>query len=166
MQKVHEHIIRMSKPSDEASLQITRQDLWGALMFFATHPEDFIEALDSAEIDEDLHPDGKVTLSRTLDFRPYHVKDKVLTEPENKITFEIQESESIPASKFEIQIEEPEQNVFFLRFTYYEDTAHKSLEGAAQYQSLRTQAWENKDLDVCQKLILMITDGAFAKTKH
>lgn len=166
MQKVHEHIIRMSKHTVEAALKMTRQEIWRALMFFATHPEDFIQALESAEIDENLHPDGKITLTRTLDFGPYSVIDKVSTEPENKIIFEIQESEKIPSSKFEIQVEEPEQGVFFLRFTYFEDTTHSSLEGAEQYHSFRTQAWENKDLEVCQKLILMIVDGKFAKTKH
>lgn len=166
MQKVHEHIIRMSNKSPELSGRITRCDLWEALMYFATHPEDFIPALEGAEIDEDLHPDGTITLNRKLNFGPYSVNDIVESVPKDQLKFNILETEAIPQSLFEIQIEEPEQDVYFLRFTYHENTEHEQLKGAEQYKPLRIQAWEQKDKDVANKLLEMIVEGKFVTTKQ
>ena len=166
MQKVHEHIIRMSSKSQDLAGKVTRDDLWNGLMFFATHPEDFISVLEDAEIDEDLPPDGKTTLNRKLNFGPYSVQDIVETFPQDVVKFNIVETEAIPESRFEIQIEEPETDVFFLRFTYFENSEHDQLKGAEQYKPLRTQAWEQKDKDVADKLLEMIADGKFVTTKQ
>ena len=75
MQKVHEHIIRMSSKTPDLAGKVTRDDLWMGLMFFVTHPENFISVLEDAEIDENLHPDGTTTLNRKLNFGPYTVQE-------------------------------------------------------------------------------------------
>ncbi|WP_282196225.1 AtaL-like protein [Turicimonas muris] len=166
MQKVHEHIIRMSSKTPDLAGKVTRDDLWMGLMFFVTHPEDFISVLEDAEIDENLHPDGTTTLNRKLNFGPYTVQDVVETIPQELIKFNIDETEAIPQSRFEVQIEEPEAGVFFLRFTYFENTEHEQVKGAEQYKPLRIQAWEQKDKDVANKLLEMIAQGKFIATKQ
>ena len=88
------------------------------------------------------------------------------TFPQDVVKFNIVETEAIPESRFEIQIEEPETDVFFLRFTYFENSEHEQLKGAEQYKPLRTQAWEQKDKDVADKLLEMIADGKFVTTKQ
>ncbi|WP_051278711.1 AtaL-like protein [Solimonas flava] len=108
-----EHLVQINDPRDERLEALSRLQLWRGLLLRAQTPQLFIPWLDSAAIDSD--DDG--TLTRTLRFGDYEVRDRVsFAEP--AVHYEIVGPQSDSRFSLTMRIEEPSPGMLFVRFTY------------------------------------------------
>ena len=145
-----EHLVQINDPLMPLLDPLSRSQLWRGLVRRAEEPTRFVLGLEHAKIDARRERAGTVELSRTLDFGSFRVNDRVLLTPMTGTVTHVDACERFPASRMTIRIEEPQPDMFYLRFIYEFDdgaAANDADEIDAATTVLRKQAYTTSDLD-------------------
>jgi hypothetical protein len=76
------------------------------------------------------------------------------------VIYEVEATESTPASTLTMAVEEPEEGSLFVRFTYARTRAEGEPEMDAFYADHLKQAYTQADLDTIQTIRRMAEEGA------
>lgn len=150
MIKVHEHSIEVTNENDTLFSLLTIPNLLRHLEYYAKHPHEYFEPLESSEVQEVFEKEVQ-TLYRVLHFGTMTVKDKVTFTNDLAMVTEIEATEDYPASRLTIKIETAGINHSVnLHFIYEEDTVDVPKEDI--FLSLRRKAYEQKDRDMVDQI--------------
>ena len=151
-----EHLVQINDPLNPLQHSLDAAQLWQGLVLRAEQPQQFVMGLAGFAIRERATEDEAITLSRTLDFGSFSVRDRVLLTPPFKSQTLTDAGPTWPASRLTITIERPEDESLFLRFVYeFEgDAASVAETGAhtAEILALRRQAYHAADLDTVARI--------------
>lgn len=149
---LHEHIIEISNPDRGQVSSISREGLWQGLVDFAKNPTQFIDALQSCRLAGQEQTAAGVVVTRCLNFGSFELHDQVTLIENRQIITDVEQTQAYPASRFIVTIEEPAEGALFLRFQYLEAFV-TGISDNAQIQTLRRQAWSQKDRDVVDRIL-------------
>lgn len=153
-----EHLVEINDPLMPLLPVLTRAQLWRGLIRRAERPTDFVLGLAAATIHDRTERDGELQLTRTLDFGPFQVHDRVRLREDSECVTLTQAGAQYPASRLTIRIEEPAPGQLFLRFTYASDADDAELDEVAV--QLRNQAYKSADIDTVVAIRRLAEAGA------
>src|SRR5215510_9542977 len=124
-----EHLVQINDPLMPLLDPLSRSQLWRGLVRRAEEPTLFVLGLESASIDTRTELGGGLQLTRTLDFGSFRVNDRVVLTPMTGSVTHVAACERFPASSLTIRIEEPQPEMFYLRFIYEFDDGAAANDG-------------------------------------
>jgi hypothetical protein len=89
------------------------------------------------------------------------VRDSVTFLPQLSVHYHVPAQGEIPASSLVMSIEEPEPEVFFVRFEYADDSEDSDAGMDAFYNEFRRSAYEEADIDTIRIIRQLAQDGRF-----
>jgi hypothetical protein len=140
------HLIQINDPLDPLDPLVeplTRAQLWRGLVMRAEAPRLFMEHLDDCRI-FDKTPDG---MSRELRYGNLSICDTVTFLPLLQAHYQVPAQGEIGASSMRMRIEEPAQDVLFVRFDYDIDQPEDPSGEEAFYNEFRRTAYQEADID-------------------
>jgi hypothetical protein len=151
-----EHLIQINDNNLLEVDNLSRAQLWFGLLARAYKPTKFILGLEGADILDTQLQDGVMVIKRRLDFGSFKIFDEIELHDEQRTINRIYPSEFSGASSLVIQIEEPQDQELWLRFTYHieelEDAnAQQGLE-MQQMNEARRQAYKASDIDTVKMI--------------
>lgn len=149
------HIVEITDPLNPLIEPLTRNQLWNGLVLRAEQPKMFVPWLDGSRLFD--RTDNSV--SRELRYGELLIQDRVTFLPQQKILYEVPEQKDIPASTLTMMIEEPQQDIFFVRFEY--DDGKPELEGSmdAFYDEFRHSVYQESDIDTIRIIRQLAEQG-------
>jgi hypothetical protein len=149
------HLVEINDPLNPLIDPLSRTQLWCGLVLRAETPMAFVPWLDQCRIIEK----SEDALLRELHYGELVVRDKVLFLPQEQVVYEVPQQKDIPASRLTMTIEEPQPEVFFVRFEY-DDFASEAADSAnAMYDDFRRSAYQESDIDTIRIIRQMAGDG-------
>lgn len=109
-----EHLIEINDPGNMLLEPLSRMQLWQGLVLRAEAPELSVVGLDACVVLER----NDDYLRRELRFGHLRVHDEVFLAHLHEVRYEVMASESFPASRLVMRIEEPYPGRLFVRFLY------------------------------------------------
>jgi len=150
-----EHVVIVNDPSSPFLEAISREELWFGLTCRAEDPRPFLPGLDSCTIDE---RDDNV-LIRTLHFGQVTVRDRVVMEPLEWISFESEKTAEHAGGVLTITIEEPEPEMLVLRFSYRTSLAETAGDVDEAYAGFVQSAYHQSDIDTVGVIRMIVASG-------
>ena len=150
-----QHLIQINDPDNPLIPSLTRQQIWNGLVLRAELPMSFIPHLDACELRR--HPDG--SLARDLRYGDLHIHDTVSFAQLERIVFAVAEQGEISASTLTMSIEEPAQDMFFVRFDYALASTKEETSEEAYYNEFRRSAYVEADIDTIRVIREMAESG-------
>ncbi|WP_019139916.1 SRPBCC family protein [Noviherbaspirillum massiliense] len=148
------HLVEINDPLNPLISRLTREQLWRGLVARAESPQDFIPSLDRCL----LHERTELTLARELHFGDLVVRDQVTFLPQHQVRYQVPKQKDISASSLTMTIEEPEPDIFFVRFEY--DDGNEPVSSAeAFYDEFRRSAYQEADIDTIRIIRQMAEEG-------
>ncbi|SNS12527.1 protein of unknown function [Noviherbaspirillum humi] len=152
------HLIEINDPLNPLIDPLTREQLWRGLVLRAEIPKAFVPWLDQCHITDR----SEDSISRELHYGDVVVHDRVTFLPQHQVRYQVPQQKDIPASSLTMTIEEPNPDVFFVRFEY--DDGHEEADTmAAFYSEFRRSAYQEADIDTIRTIRQMAEDGRLAK---
>jgi hypothetical protein len=145
-----EHLVQINDPLMPLLDPLSRSQLWRGLVRRAEEPTRFVLGLEGSTIESRVQHEQTLELKRTLDFGSFRVSDRVVLTPMSGTVTHVAASDRFPASRLTIRIEEPQPEMFYLRFIYEFDdgaAANDESELDGQTTALRKAAYRSSDLD-------------------
>lgn len=149
------HLIEINDPLNPLIEPLSRAQLWRGLVLRAETPQAFIPWLDSCVILEKT----ATTLLRVSHYGDVTVHDKVVFQPQEKVIYQVPQQKDIPASRLTMTIEEPQPEVFFVRFEYDDGASEADDSAQAMYNDFRRSAYEEADIDTIRTIRQMAEQG-------
>jgi hypothetical protein len=137
------HLIEINDPLNPLLDPLTRTQLWRGLVLRAESPDIFVPYLDAFEI----HSRTDTTLSRELRYGTLTVRDEVIFSPLQRVHYRVPAQGEIPASSLLMEIEEPQPDIFFVRFTYDDGAGDDESSADAYFNEYRRSAYVESDID-------------------
>ena len=149
------HLIEINDPLNPLIEPLSRAQLWRGLVLRAEAPTTFVPYLDRC----DILDKSAWALSRELHYGDLVVRDRVTFLPQQQVVYEVPPQKDIPASRLTMTIEEPEPEIFFVRFEY-DDSADDADAGAdAFYNEFRRSAYQESDIDTIRTIRQLAQEG-------
>jgi hypothetical protein len=149
------HLIQINDPLNPLVDPLTRDQLWRGLVVRAESPKTFIPWLDRC----DILDRAENSISRESHYGELIVHDRVTFLPQDQIRYHVPPQKDIPQSSLTMTIEEPEQDVLFVRFEY-DDGASEELDNAQEmYNDFRRSAYKEADIDTIRIIRQMAEAG-------
>jgi len=151
------HLIAINDPLNPLIDFLTREQLWRGLVLRAESPKLFVPHLDNC----DLLERQDATLTRELRYGELVIRDVVTFLPQQQVVYQVPAQKDIPASSLTMTIEEPQAELFFVRFEY--DDGHDDESGSmdAFYNEFRRSAYQEADIDTITLIRQMAEQGRF-----
>ncbi|MFZ1181112.1 MAG: SRPBCC family protein [Herbaspirillum sp.] len=150
------HLIQINDPLDPLIGNLTREQLWRGLVIRAEAPQLFMPHLDECR----LSGRTAVSVERMLRYGELRIHDIVTYALQQHVHYQVPAQGDIPASSMCMRIEEPEENMLFVRFEY-DDGASDDIDGKqAVYDQLRRSAYEKADTDTIRIIRELSIEGA------
>jgi hypothetical protein len=148
------HIIVINDPLNPLIDPLTRDQIWRGLVLRAETPGVFVPWLDSCKL-FDRTPES---VSRELRYGDLTIVDRVTFVPQQEILYQVPQQKDIAASSLCMSIEEPQADLFIVRFAY--DDGIEETEGSvdAMYNEFRQSAYLESDLDTI-RVIRQLAQG-------
>lgn len=141
----YEHIVQVNDLAKSDLPQLTRTQLWNGLVCRAREPDKFLVGLEHYRILEDQGD----YLKRCLELPGLTVNDEVWLTLESRIEFKITPTENTPGGSLVMQIEEPEPQALFVRFSYC--SLHlQDMDESLPYDLFVQQAYVAMDIETIQ----------------
>ena len=137
------HLIQINDPLNPLLDRLSRGQLWHGLVLRAEEPKTFIPYLDRCNI-LDRAEQG---LERELHYGDLIVRDRVTFMPQQQVVYHVPPQKDIPASRLTMTIEEPEPDIFFVRFEYDDGASEAEDTTEAFYNDFRRSAYQEADID-------------------
>ncbi|HJV75656.1 MAG TPA: SRPBCC family protein [Noviherbaspirillum sp.] len=149
------HLVEINDPFNPLIDPLSREQLWRGLVLRAETPTLFIPHLDRCDVLEK----SALSLSRELHYGDLVIRDRVTFLPQQQIVYHVPPQKEIPASKLTITIEEPQPQVFFVRFEY-DDSASEEADVANEfYNDFRRSAYQEADIDTVRIIRQLVQEG-------
>jgi hypothetical protein len=156
------HLIQINDPLDPLIVNLTREQLWRGLVMRAEAPQLFMPHLDECQLSDRT----AVSVERMLRYGELRIHDIVAYALQQHVHYQVPAQGDIPASSMYMRIEEPEENVLFVRFEY-DDGASDDIDGKqAVYDQLRRSAYEKADNDTIRIIRELSIEGALHASRH
>jgi hypothetical protein len=137
------HLIEINDPLNPLIDPLTRDQLWRGLVLRAERPKDFVPWLDDCRISDR----SELSISRELRYGELIVRDRVTFLAKEQVRYHVPQQKDIPESSLTMTIEEPQPDVFFVRFEY-DDGASDDADTAEEfYNDFRRSAYQESDID-------------------
>jgi hypothetical protein len=151
------HLVEINDPLNPLIDSLNREQLWQGLVLRAETPKMFVPWLDSCEV---LDRSAE-SVSRELRYGTLVVRDNVTFVPQQRVHYQVPAQKDIPASSLTMSIEEPEPQVFFVRFEYDDGTGDSENSTEAMYNDFRRSAYEEADIDTIRIIRQLASEGRF-----
>lgn len=149
-----EHVVIVNDPHNPLIEDLSREQLWFGLLCRVENPALFLPGLESCEILQRLE-DGVL---RELDFGALCIRDRVILEPMESVTFEAHQSARHAGGSLTIRIEEPASGQLVMRFTY-RTTQPDTEDGSTMYADLVKSAYQQSDIDTVRVIREIVANG-------
>jgi hypothetical protein len=147
------HLVEINDPLNPLIDTLTREQLWRGLVLRAELPKSFIPWLDRCTITE-KHEFG---VSRISYYGELAVHDTVTYVPQKQVSYRVPQQNDIPESSLTMTIEEPEPDIFYVRFEYEDNAPEENMD--AFYNDFRKSAYEEADIDTIRVIRQMAEMG-------
>jgi hypothetical protein len=149
------HLVEINDPLNPLIESLSREQLWRGLVLRAESPTDFVPYLDRCSILEK----SALSMSRELHYGELVVRDHVTFHPQLQVVYHVPPQKDIPASRLTMTIEEPQPDIFFVRFDY-DDGASEAADTADDfYNEFRRSAYQASDIDTIRTIRQMAEAG-------
>lgn len=149
------HLIEINDPLNPLLERLSREQLWRGLMLRAETPTEFVPYLDRCSILERT----ELSLTRELHYGDLVVRDRVTFQPQQRVVYDVPAQKDIPESRLTMTIEEPEPDIFFVRFEYDDGGSEAEDSAQAMYNDFRRSAYEEADIDTIRTIREMAEAG-------
>lgn len=149
------HLIEINDPLNPLLERLSRTQLWRGLTLRAETPTDFVPYLDRCSILER----SELSLTRELHYGDLIVRDRVTFLPQQQVVYDVPAQKDIPESRLTMTIEEPEPDIFFVRFEYDDGAAEAEDQAQALYNDFRRSAYQEADIDTIRTIREMAEAG-------
>ena len=154
-----EHLVQINDPLFPLLEPLSRVQVWRGLVLRMADPVQFLPGLVGCEIGERVTSGGTITFSRHMDFGRFQVRDHVTLETLKRIEVIAEGSDSWPAARMQIEIEEPCEETLNVRFTY-EIADKPDRDGLTDLtRQARQKAYELSDIDTIRRIRELATTG-------
>ena len=152
-----EHLIEINDPLNPLVDVLTRDQIWRGLVLRAEAPMLFVPHLDDCRL-FDRSPNA---VSRSLRYGELVIEDRVEFLPQQEIRYLVAAQKDIAESSLMMTIEEPEPDVFFVRFEYDDGNDPATDAANAMYNDFRRSAYEESDIDTIRIIRQLAQEGRF-----
>ncbi|GAB3542732.1 SRPBCC family protein [Noviherbaspirillum agri] len=149
------HLVEINDPRNPLIESLSREQLWRGLVLRAETPTDFVPYLDRCEILER----SALVISRELHYGDLVVRDHVTFQPQQRIVYHVPQQKEIPASQLTMTIEEPQPEIFFVRFEYEDESSEAAGSEEAFYNEFKRSAYQESDIDTIRTIRQMAESG-------
>lgn len=149
------HLIEINDPLNPLLERLSRAQLWRGLMLRAETPTEFVPHLDRCVILDR----SEMSLTRELRYGDLVIRDHVTFHPQQKVVYDVPAQKDIPQSRLTMTIEEPEPDIFFVRFEYDDGAGEAEDKAQAMYNDFRRSAYEESDIDTIRTIREMAEAG-------
>ncbi len=147
------HLIEINDLQNPSITKLTREELWVGLVLRAENPVCFVRGLDSCTILGRRIVGGELlSLRRELRFGAMIVRDRVSFSPLESVRYEVEKSETYPASKLIMRIEEPQPDHLFVRFEYSNNGPDSSDADVINARQVLRCAYTAADIDTIREI--------------
>lgn len=155
----YEHLVQMgAKDPSGQSGGISRDEIWQGLVLRAEHPMRFDENISEACVTQR----GDNTLVREVRFGSLLIVENIVFQPRHEVRYRTEATEQHPASERIVRIEEPQEGVFFLRFSHHTQIEANNDAETAELSRLLPylqSAYREADLDTARKIVELAAAG-------
>lgn len=155
------HLVEINDPLNPLIDPLSREQLWRGLVLRAETPTAFVPYLDRCTILEK----SELSVSRELQYGELVVRDRVTFLPQEQVVYHVPPQKDIPESRLTMTIEEPEPNIFFVRFEYDDGAGEVEDTAQAFYNDFRRSAYTESDIDTIRTIREMAEDGRLAQAR-
>lgn len=149
------HLVEINDPLNPLIDPLSREQLWRGLVLRAETPDLFVPHLDHCNVLEK----SALSLSRELHYGELVIRDRVTFLPQQQVVYHVPPQKEIPESKLTMTIEEPQSQVFFVRFEY-DDSASEEADIANEfYNEFRRSAYQEADIDTVRIIRQLAQEG-------
>jgi hypothetical protein len=156
-----EHLVQINDPLDPLIDPLTREQLWRGLLRYIETPVAFVQSLDRGTV---VSREGN-TLKRELQFGRHVVHDEVVLQPSQSIHITTRATAEIPAGSLSLHLEEPSQELLFVRFIY-ETFPQGHAVAPPEYQAVMKNAYKAASIDVISVIRQMAEAGSLDAPVH
>jgi hypothetical protein len=149
------HLIEINDPLNPLIDRLSRDQLWRGLVMRAEKPKAFVPWLDRCNIIDR----SDQSISRELHYGELVVRDRVTFLPQEQVRYYVPQQKDIPASSLTMTIEEPETDIFFVRFEYDDGASAEADTAEAFYNEFRRSAYQESDIDTIRTIRQMAEEG-------
>jgi hypothetical protein len=152
------HLIEINDPLNPLIDTLTREQLWRGLVMRAEQPMLFVEHLDDCRLSDK----SVQSVTRELRYGKVIVKDVVSYLPLLQVRYQVPKQQDIAGSSLIMTIEEPEQEMLFVRFEYEDDAVERQPAAQAEqefYDEFRRSAYEEADIDTIRVIRELAAEG-------
>lgn len=149
------HLVEINDPLNPLIENLSREQLWHGLVLRAETPTDFVPYLDRCDILER----SALSMSRELHYGELVVRDHVTFLPQQQVVYHVPPQKDIPASRLTMTIEEPQPEIFFVRFDYDDGASEAADTADAFYNEYRRSAYQESDIDTIRTIRQMAEAG-------
>ncbi len=151
------HLIEINDPLNPLIDPLTREQLWLGLVLRAEAPALFMPHLDHCTIINR----SQGGLSRELRYGDLVIADQVSFTPQHEVLYQVPAQRDITASRLTMTIEEPQPEIFYVRFEYDDGTPDVAGSIDAFYNEFRRSAYYEADLDTIRIIRQLAGEGRF-----
>lgn len=137
------HLIQINDPLNPLIDSLTRDQLWRGLVMRAEAPKLFMPHLDDCRLSDK----SMDSVRRELRYGQLVILDKVTYLPQIQVLYEVPAQGEIPSSRMSMTIEEPEEDMLFVRFEYDDGQTEEAGSEEAFYNEFRRSAYQEADID-------------------
>lgn len=149
------HLVEINDPLNPLIDRLSRTQLWRGLVLRAETPKTFVPQLDRCAITDK----SELSLARELQYGELVVHDRVNFLPLQQVHYDIPPQKGMPHSWLTMTIEEPEENILFVRFAYDDDASEVEDTTEAFYNDFRKSAYKESDLDTVRIIRQLAAEG-------
>jgi hypothetical protein len=149
------HLVEINDPLNPLIDPLTRTQLWRGLVLRAESPDLFVPYLDEFKIVER----SSDSVSRELRYGELIVRDQVTYTPLSHVQYQVPAQGDIAESSLTMSIEEPQPDIFFVRFTYAygQDEDEGSVD--EYFNEYRRSAYQESDIDTIGMIRQLANEG-------
>lgn len=151
------HLIEINDPLNPLIDPLTRQQLWRGLVLRAEAPALFMPHLDRCTITARTD----TSLTRELRYGDVVIHDRVIFSPQEEVIYQVPPQGEITASTLSMRIEEPQPDIFYVRFEYDDGTPDVAGSLDAYYNEFRRSAYYEADIDTIRLIRELASEGRF-----
>lgn len=149
------HLVEINDPLNPLIEPLTRAQLWRGLVLRAETPTAFVPWLDKCNIVDR----ADTSIARELHYGELVVHDRVTFLAQEQVRYHVPQQKDIPESSLTMTIEEPETDVFFVRFEYDDGASEAADTADAFYNEYRRSAYQESDIDTIRTIRQMAEEG-------
>ena len=151
-----EHIVQINDLTKPELPVLTRFQIWEGLVLRARRPDKFLVGVEDYEILKQ----EPAYMKRCLQLPGLQVFDEVTFWPEARVEYRTLPTDTVPAAHLVMDIEEPEPESLFVRFSYHTPSIENRGDSMPYDQYLR-EAYVATDVETIQIIRQLAETGVF-----